>query len=186
METTIHLALVHFPVYNKHGNIVASSVTTLDVHDIARACTTFDLDGFYVVTPLQTQQALVDRIVTHWLTGYGSEYNPTRKQALLKTTVKTSLDEAATDIEMRCGARPQAVVTDARRFPNSTNYQEMQNILRQGGPFLLVFGTGWGLEKGIVERADHILDPIEGRNGYNHLPVRAAIAIILDRLLTGL
>ena len=87
-HSNIHLALVHFPVYNKHGEIVTSSVTTLDVHDISRICKTFEIANFYIVTPLKTQQDLVNRMVAHWLTGYGAEYNPTRREALLKTTVK--------------------------------------------------------------------------------------------------
>ena len=47
----------------------------------------------------------------------------------------------------------------------------------------MLFGTGWGLEKSILTEADYVLDPIEGVGEYNHLPVRAAIAIILDRLV---
>jgi hypothetical protein len=39
------------------------------------------------------------------------------------------------------------------------------------------------LEKNLVQNADHALLPIEGVNGFNHLPVRGAISIILDRLL---
>ena len=48
---------------------------------------------------------------------------------------------------------------------------------------LLVFGTAWGLEKNLTRNADHALEPIEGNSGFNHLPVRGAVAIILDRLL---
>ena len=59
----------------------------------------------------------------------------------------------------------------------------MKKELKQEEPSLLVFGTGWGLEKNLIQNADHVLLPIEGINGFNHLPVRAAIAIILDRLL---
>lgn len=185
METhsNIHLALVHFPVYNKNGEIVASSVTTLDIHDISRACRTYDIGAFYVVTPLKTQQLLVERIIQHWLTGYGAEYNATRKEALLKTQIKNTLEDAVDDIAQRFGEKPRTVVTDAKAFPQSIGYDTMRKQLENGGQHLLIFGTGWGLEQGIVKRADYLLHPIEGCNGYNHLPVRAAIAIILDRLL---
>ena len=47
----------------------------------------------------------------------------------------------------------------------------------------MLFGTGWGLEKSILNEADYVLDSVEGIGEYNHLPVRAAIAIILDRLI---
>jgi hypothetical protein len=183
VHTNIDIALVHFPVYNKSGDIVTSSVTTLDVHDISRICRTYAVDMFYVVTPLETQQKLVSRMMEHWLEGYGSEYNPTRKEALLNTRVVNVLDEAVADITQRRGKKPRTVIPDAKRFPQSRSYQEVRTALNEDHPHLLVFGTGWGLEKGIVERADLILAPIEGLSGYNHLPVRAAIAIILDRLL---
>jgi hypothetical protein len=138
---------------------------------------------FYVVTPLETQQKLVNRMMEHWLKGYGAEYNPTRKEALLNTRVANVLDEVVADIAQRRGKQPRTVIPDAKRFPQSRSYQEVRTALNEDHPHLLVFGTGWGLEKGIVERADIILAPIDGLSGYNHLPVRAAIAIILDRLL---
>ncbi len=183
VHTNIDIALVHFPVYNKSGDIVTSSVTTLDVHDISRICRTYAVGTFYVVTPLETQQKLVSRMMEHWLEGYGSEYNPTRKEALYGTRVVNVLDEAVADIAQRRGKKPKTVIPDAKRFPQSRSYPEVRAALKEDHPHLLVFGTGWGLETGIVERADIILAPIDGLSGYNHLPVRAAIAIILDRLL---
>lgn len=182
-KTNIHLALVHFPVYNKIGEVVVSSVTTLDVHDISRVCRTYGVGTFYVVTPLKTQQELVERLVGHWLNGHGAEYNPTRKEALLKTVVKNNLDDAVKDITEQCGKKPRIVVTGAKEAPKSIGYAALKDELKQGDPTLLVFGTGWGLEKNLVQSADHALLPIEGVNGFNHLPVRGAISIILDRLL---
>jgi hypothetical protein len=179
----IHLALVHFPVYNKSGEVVVSSVTTLDVHDISRVCRTYGVGTFYVITPLKTQQELVERLVGHWLKGYGAEYNPTRKEALLKTVVKNNLDDAVKEITEQSGKKPRIVVTGAKKAPKSIGYEALKNELKQGDPTLMVFGTGWGLEKNLVQSADHALLPIEGVNGFNHLPVRGAISIILDRLL---
>ena len=181
--SNIHLALVHFPVYNKSGEVVVSSVTTLDVHDISRVCRTYGVGTFYVVTPLKTQQELVARLVGHWLKGHGAEYNPTRKEALLKTVVKKNLDETVKEITEQSGKKPRIIVTGAKEAANSIGYAALKNELQQGDPTLLVFGTGWGLEKNLVQNADHALLPIEGVNGFNHLPVRGAIAIILDRLL---
>jgi hypothetical protein len=183
VHTNIDIALVHFPVYNKPGDIVTSSVTTLDVHDISRICRTYAVGTFYVVTPLDTQQKLVSRMMEHWLEGYGAEYNPTRKEALLNTRVVNVLDDAVADVTERKGKKPRTVVSSAKQFPQSQSYQEMRAAIKEDHPHLLLFGTGWGLEKGIVERADIVLAPIDGLSGYNHLPVRAAVAIILDRLL---
>jgi hypothetical protein len=183
LYSNVHLALVHFPVYNKTGEVVASSVTTLDVHDISRVCRTFGVGSFFVVTPLKTQQELVERLVGHWLEGHGAEYNPTRKEALLKTRVTKSLDAAVAEVTKQCGKKPQVVVTGAKQVPNSIGYEDLKKKLHAEDPTLLVFGTGWGLEKNLIQSADYVLEPIEGNNGFNHLPVRGAIAIILDRLL---
>ena len=182
-NSNIHLALVHFPVYNKSGEVIVSSVTTLDVHDISRVCRTYGVGTFYVITPLKTQQELVERLVNHWLTGHGAEYNPTRKEALLKTVVKNNLDEVVKEITEETGIKPCVIVTGARQAPQSIGYEALKKELKQEKSHLLVFGTGWGLEKNLIKNADHSLVPIEGINGFNHLPVRGAISIILDRLL---
>ena len=181
-NSNIHLALVHFPVYNKSREVIVSSVTTLDIHDISRACRTYGVGTFYVVTPLKTQQELVERLICHWLTGHGAEYNPTRKEALLMTVVKNNLDEAVKEITEETGTKPRVLVTGAKQATQSIGYEVLKKELKQGKPHLLVFGTGWGLEKNLIKNADNSLLPIEGINGFNHLPVRGAISIILDRL----
>ncbi len=49
---------------------------------------------------------------------------------------------------------------------------------------LLLFGTGWGLTPQLLDEADLRTEPIRGvsPSGYNHLSVRSACAIALDRL----
>ncbi len=180
----VHLALVHYPVYNKKGEEVVSSITTLDIHDISRICKTYNVSNFFVITPLKAQQALVNRMISHWQTGYGAEYNPTRKQALLKTVVKRSLEDAIDTLEEECGEKPKTVATGAKQNSKSVSFEEIGKEIADPGNILLIFGTGWGLVKGLSEKADFILEPIKGKGEYNHLPVRAAIAIILDRLLS--
>jgi hypothetical protein len=182
-HSNIHLALVHFPVYNKMGEIVVSSVTTLDVHDASRICRTYGIGALYIVTPLKTQQVLVDRIISHWKTGHGATYNPTRKEALLNCQVKISLEDVVADITDRAGQKPKTIVTHARENTRSIGYDAMRTELKKEDQYLLIFGTGWGLEKNIIQNSDFLLDPVKGSEEYNHLPVRAAIAIILDRLL---
>ena len=182
-NSNIHLALVHFPVYNKFGEVIVSSVTTLDIHDISRACRTFGVGTFYVITPLKTQQELVHRLIGHWLEGFGAEYNPTRKEALLKTVVKNNLEEAVKEVSEQSGKKPRIIVTGAKRAPRSIGYEALKKEFKQGEPNLLVFGTGWGLEKKLIKNADHALLTNGGSDGFNHLPVRGAISIILDRLL---
>ena len=122
-NSNIHLALVHFPVYNKTGEVIVSSVTTLDIHDISRACRTFGVGTFYVITPLKTQQELLHRLIGHWLEGFGAEYNPTRKEALLKTVIKNNLEEAVKEVSEQSGKKPRIIVTGAKRAPRSIGYE---------------------------------------------------------------
>ena len=75
------------------------------------------------------------------------------------------------------------LLQEQKKAPQSIGYEALKKELKKDEPSLLVFGTGWGLEKNLIQNADHVLLPIEGINGFNHLPVRGAIAIILDRLL---
>ena len=132
---------------------------------------------------MPAQKELVHRILNHWITGYGAEYNPTRREAFLNVAVAGSLAEITDDIKNITGKISKTITTDARKFPNSIDYNNLKVELTKSDIFLFLFGTGWGLERGIIDNADYRLAPIEGITDYNHLPVRGAIAIILDRLL---
>ena len=183
IKREIHLALIHYPVYNKVGEVVTSSVTTLDIHDISRVARTYAVSSFFFVIPLKTQRQLVERLIEHWMTGYGAEYNPTRKEALLITRVMNNFKEMVRDLTEQYEKKPVIVATSAKKFPESVGFQYLRKEIKKEEPILLLFGTGWGLEKSILTEADYVLDPVEGVGEYNHLPVRAAIAIILDRLV---
>ena len=74
------------------------------------------------------------------------------------------------------------MTTGAARLPGSIGFGEVRTLLEGEDPLLMLFGTGWGLTKEVKAEADFRLEPIEGK-GYNHLSVRSAVAIILDRLL---
>ncbi|MFV1951973.1 MAG: RNA methyltransferase [Nitrospinota bacterium] len=176
------MALLHYPVYNKNLDIVVSSITTLDIHDISRIARTYSLGKVYIVTPLKSQMGLVKRLFRHWTDGHGASYNPTRKEALLKTDVVKSLEDVIKEVEGFHGKRPLLIATDAKRFPGSISYDKMIYSLSKKNQYILLFGTAWGIEKSIVTGTDFILEPIMGIDDYNHLPVRGAVAITLDRL----
>ena len=178
----LYVALLHHPVYDKNGAIVTTAVTNLDVHDISRLGRTFGVRGFYVCTPVPTLRRLVGRIMRHWETGPGSTYNTTRKEALSVVRLVADLDEAVADVEREMGTLPQVVATSARSGPGRIGFDDLRRRLQVPGAILLVLGTGWGLTREILERADAILEPIAGTGDYNHLSVRAAAAIMLDRL----
>ncbi|MFZ7126141.1 MAG: RNA methyltransferase [Desulfobacterales bacterium] len=180
----IYLALVHHPVVNKNGDTVASAVTNLDLHDIARAGRTYGARAFYVVTPLRDQIALVERIVHHWTAGPGGTFNPNRREALRRIRIRPDLSGVVEDIERQEGAVPQTVGTCAREYPGAVGYEKLREALSTGRPYVLVFGTAWGLSETVLSGVDQVLEPVRGCGEYNHLSVRSAVSIILDRLLT--
>lgn len=181
---TLYIALVHFPVYNKARQVVATSLTTMNLHDLARLAVTYGVAGLYVVTPLRRQQELAWELINHWTRGYGAVYNPTRAEALQCLHIVDDLDTVERDIVCRYGAKPYAIATDARRFPGDTSYPALrQRLWESDAVFLLLLGTGWGLTAELVARCDCVLEPVHGVTSYNHLPVRIAAGIMLDRLL---
>lgn len=178
------IALVHQGVYNKRGERVDSSVTTMDLHDLARCAATYEAARFYVVTPLADQAALVSGVVSHWREGHGRGYNPARARAMERVEVAASLEEALENAGALAGERPVCVATAAREGPGRLGYGQARRLIVEGGrPFMLLFGTAWGLTEETLAACDHVLSPIRGRADYNHLSVRTAAGIVLDRLL---
>jgi hypothetical protein len=172
------VALVHHPVYDKHKKVVATALTNLDLHDIARSTRTYGCAGFFIVHPVAAQRDLAQRIAGHWLTAEGAEKNDFRRQAIERIAVVATLDDARRHIEQAAGRAPHVVATAARSAPGTVDYHQLQH----DGPLLLVLGTGWGLADEILARCDARLAPIQASSDYNHLSVRSACAIILDRL----
>lgn len=180
----LHLALIHHPVVNKRGSTISSAVTNLDLHDISRLAKTYDIGSFFVVTPLRDQRQLVERLIEHWTRGAGAVYNPARKKALEEISIRETIEEVMS--ELSAGGNDRSglltVATSARHLDRSISHDHLRQMLRRNRPCLLMFGTAWGLADSVLEQADYILAPIKGGGGYNHLSVRSAAAIILDRL----
>lgn len=181
----VYTALLHYPVYDKNHQVVTTAVTNMDIHDISRAGKTYGVQGVYIVTPVKSLQKLALKIIDHWELGYGSQYNVTRKDALALARISDSLDDTIIDIEKETGQKPLIVVTSARDTGTErTSFVALQDMLQNTTqPFLVIFGTGWGLTETIISQADYVLEAVEGASDYNHLSVRSAAAIILDRLL---
>lgn len=179
----LHLGLLHYPVYNKNYDTIASAVTTFDLHDCSRLAKTYGVKTFFVITPLEDQQELVRRVLNHWTVGHGAGYNWTRKEALELMAVSPSLESCVEEITSREAERPVLIVTDAARkkVPGLT-YGQAKTMVMSDRVILLLFGTAWGLVDEVFNKADYLLDPVEGCTNYNHLSVRSAAAIILDRL----
>jgi hypothetical protein len=131
------------------------------------------------------QLVLVHRISEHWTSGAGRRRMPELHVALELCAPVTSLDQAVADASQRHGRTPRLIATAARSAGRSSvRFAELRAALQASAePHLLLFGTGHGLSDEILERADILLEPIAGSGSYNHLSVRAAAAIVLDRLL---
>ncbi len=185
MNKRILVGLLHYPVYNKRKEIITTSITNLDIHDIARCAVTYDVKKYYLIHPLPAQKRLVQEVIAYWQQGYGAIYNPDRQEALKKVCVRESLEAVKDELKAEDGVELKIIVTDAQVYPRSISYVQMREIMEADTAqnYLLLFGTGWGMSKEIVEDADYVLEPIYGRGTYNHLSVRSAVAIILDRLL---
>jgi len=184
MTTPLYACLVHYPVRDKHDRAVATAITNLDIHDIARSARTFGLAGYYVVTPIKAQRWLAQRILTHWSEGWGATYNPNRKDALSTVSVVADMGTVNDALLERHGKAPWWVATSARRYPNTVSFAQLAHEMtgEEKPPVCLIFGTGWGLHPELIADADAVLEPIEGAGDYNHLSVRAAAAIIFFRL----
>ena len=178
----VYLAIIHYPVLDKRGDTVATSLTNLELHDVARSCMTFGVELCYIVTPLRRQALIAERLIEHWRSGYGARYNPDRAQALTKIRILGDLEEMMTEI--RVAGNPMCIGTSSRQGPETLNYEELRAwVLKDERPLLLLFGTGWGLPPVVTERCEKMLMPIRGKGEYNHLSLRVAIGIILDRIL---
>jgi hypothetical protein len=181
---SLYVALIHHPVYDKRGQVVTTSITTIDLHDIARSCRTYGVPAFYVVSPVDALRGLMRRVLRHWQEGYGSTYNPNRREALDLIQLQRTLEGVEIDIEARTGRLPKTIATSARESADTTGFAALrEEIASSEEPWLLLLGTGWGLTAEVLSEAERRLVPITGVGAYNHLSVRAAASIILDRLL---
>ena len=69
-----------------------TSVTSLDIHDIARSSKTYGIKGYFIVTPLLDQQKIVQRLLDFWMST-GIEYNVSRHEAVKQVSIANNLDE---------------------------------------------------------------------------------------------
>lgn len=184
MLSDVRIALIHYPVLGKDGKIISSAVTNLDIHDIARTARSYWIKKYYVVTNLPAQQAVVRTVLDYWVEGSGKEYNVSRTEALQLVEVKSYLEDVIDTIKQETGKKPLLFFTSAKKRPKSISYEEGARIIRETDrPVLILFGTSWGMPQEILDMCDYVLEPIRANSDYNHLSVRAAAAIIIDRLI---
>lgn len=180
-----YVALMHTDVLVQKTVEGNSSVTSIDIHDIARSSTTFGFKNYFVVTPLADQQKIVETLLGFWQEGEGVTYNPSRHRAVSSACWAKDFDDVVAQIEMAEGKKPIVVATSARRLAGKKNitYDDQGLVWGHERPVLFLFGTANGLAPTLVDRCDYVLDPIEGLSSFNHLSVRSAAAIVFDRWL---
>lgn len=175
-----YIALLHYPVYNKQHEVITSAITNLDIHDVARVVRTYGLAGYYLVNPTKSQFKLLQETIAFWQTGLGREYNPTRSQSF--GDVIAVQHPAA--IRRTVGKEALWVITTAKRRENCVKLADLSEICEKTPQrkVVLVFGTGYGLTDEFIDSYEHVLCPLEAGTGYNHLSVRSAISILVDRM----
>ena len=180
----LYVALVHYPVLNRRGETIAAAMTNLDLHDLARAARTYEIPACYMVTPLKDQQVLIRRLIAHWCEGVGKDLHPDREEALKRLRIADDLEVVKEEICLEWGVDPVIWATTAKEQPGALTHRQARELLAHGRrPSLLLFGTGWGLAPAALKKVDAVLEAIPGRGAYNHLSVRCAAAIMMDRLL---
>lgn len=175
----LYLALLHFPMRNREGDIVATALTSMNLPDIARTACTYGVSRYFLVTPLSSQRQIAERLREFWM---DEEELTNRREAVSLVAVREELEECYNEITYAEGQPPLLWGTSARRdlpYPR-VEWDEARAIL-QTRPVLLLFGTGNGMAHDLLQACDALLPPVRSR-GYNYLSVRAAVAIILDRL----
>lgn len=186
---SLSFCLLHYPVLLGEKNSGASSLTNLDIHDIARISRSYGMGPFYAVTPLKDQLRVLQKILRHWTQsaqGPGGHGNPDRARALELVRSAVSLDEAVEDLTAYCGSRPRLVASSAvwpgqKNAPAPLTPCRVRDWCREG-PVLLCLGTAHGLAPEVLARCDGVLRPLRFLS-YNHLSVRSAAAILADRIL---
>lgn len=184
-KAPLAVALMHYPTKDRMGDLCATNITNFDIHDIARACRVYGIDRYYLVHPIKEQLMFVERVLDHWSVGEGSKFNPMRKTALRDVRTAENIEAALND-----WGYPDArtVVTSARNPDGKPAYSFngfKSTLEAEDQPYILLFGTGFGLTPEFMKSCYGILEPIKGnsKDDYRHLSVRSAVSICLDRLL---
>lgn len=183
--TRVAVALVHHPVLDRQGDVVTTAITNLDLHDLARSSRTYGVEAVFIVHPIEAQRLLAERVQQHWVDGSGKRRIPDRAAAMELLRVVPALDDAYAALGGRAAIEVWTTAASARGADVTTYAAARERLAQADRPVLILFGTGWGLAKDVVASAEVRIEPIRARaeTGYNHLSVRAACAITLDRLL---
>ncbi len=178
---SVYIGLVHYPVLNKAQERVSASISNLDIHDVARAAKTYGAKSYYIIHSEPGQKKLLDTIKAFW-ENPELPYNPMRSEALEIIKQCDTIEDTINEITTQEAMRPVIVTTTARKMPEQIPFGYLRILRQSRRPVLILFGTGYGLCDEVHHLADHILEPILGDGVYNHLSVRSAVSVVLDRI----
>lgn len=180
----LYVVLLHEGMLNKNNEIITTSLTLIDVHDIARSSRTYGVKNLFIAHPSEAIRKLGETLKKHWEDGYGASYNPDRREALSIVEIVSSLDEAIDQVKLKESTPPVLLATDGRASKGRTSFNEARELIKmRERPYMLVLGTGWGMCPELIDRCHLFIEPIMGGSDYNHLSVRSAAAVLLDRLV---
>lgn len=181
-----YVVVMHSQIYVKDGGVVGnSSVASIDIHDIARSCATYGIKNFFIVTQLEDQFKIVNTFLSFWHSERGKNYNSSRYEAVECVIPTKSFQNVLDAIKAKENADPLIITTSAKNYAHGLkiDFSSHGLVWKHNRPVLIVFGTGQGLSNEIMDQSDFILSPVKGFTDYNHLSVRSAAAIVLDRWL---
>lgn len=183
MRGNIYLALMHHPVLDRNSKKVTSALTNLDIHDLSRLAKTYGLAKIFIVTPDVKQQELAEKIMDHWVKGWGASYNSDRKEAMNTVKIVESVEAIKAELNGRSD-KALFIATSAKKLPGCVSFSGLgEELSNTDGDAVILLGTAHGLSQEVFDFSDRILEPIDMGRGYNHLSVRSAASIIIDRLL---
>jgi tRNA (guanine37-N1)-methyltransferase len=187
LHARTHLALVHHPVVDRTGAVITTALTNFDIHDLARSSLTYGLAGYHIVTPIASQRDKAVHIARLWIDDAQGEH---RALALALVRTAASIEEVIVELSAAHGLAPVVVGTSARADSFAAIPRRSPSALRaeasvDPAPLLILLGTGWGLAEALIPSVSRVLAPIEGATAWNHLSVRSAGAVLLDRLFGG-
>ncbi len=194
------VGLLHYPIYDRSRNVVATNITNLDIHDIARVSKVYGLENYFIIHPAAEQLMFVERLLDHWRMGDGIKTHPIRSEALSIVKTASSIDDVkrlwlSQDGLGNGDEKVEIIGTTARNIPGKERISfqglreefEAEKSSPKPKRVLLLFGTGFGITDEVLLGCDRLLEPLKGAPpvDYRHLSVRSAVSICLDRLMAS-
>lgn len=172
---------MHHPVRDRRGDVITATIDHFDVFDASRLSLTYPVAGVFVVNPEPSQRDLAERVIAYGTDPHRSE---DRRGCLHKTRWAPDIAAAREAVLAETGRAPRTISTSAQASPDAVGFAAVRAAIATGAPHLLLVGKASGLTDDALAAADLRLAPIDAGTGYNHLSVRSALAILIDRLLS--